>query len=215
MSVDVDILVKALPLAKRENLEKYVGPLKIAFLKYNIDTINRQAAFLAQCAHESANFSATVENLNYSKESLVKVWPKHFPTLEFAAAYHRQPEKIANRAYRNRMGNGDEASGDGWRYRGRGLIQLTGKNNYEAYGKAVAIDFVKEPELMDKPVNHVLSAAWFWETNGLNAFADKEDIVGMTKRINGGTHGLQDRLSKYDKIKKVLTENGLIGGGIV
>lgn len=208
--MSIEKLVKAFPGAKRENLEKYLIPFQTTFAKFDINTVQRQAAFLAQCAHESANFSAVIENLNYSKEALVKIFPKHFPDLAFATPYHRNPEKIANRAYRSRMGNGDEASGDGWRYRGRGLIQLTGKNNYAAYGAYISVDFVKEPELMEKPINLVQSAGWFWQTNGLNVFADKDDIVTMTKRINGGTHGLEDRKLKYETAKKVLLALGKI-----
>lgn len=208
--MSLDILVRAVPSAKKETLEKYYDAFVATFLKFNINTPLRQAAFLAQCAHESGSFTATVENLNYSKEALVKVWPKHFASVAFATAYHRQPEKIANRAYRDRMGNGDEASGDGWRYRGRGFIQLTGKNNYAAYGKAIGVDTVKQPELIEQPLHIVMSAGWFWNTNSLNSLADKEDTLGITKRINGGTHGLEDRKSKYETARKVLVASGAI-----
>lgn len=207
-TMSIDKLAKAFPLAKRENLEKYYDGILETLKKFDISTPQRQAAFLAQCAHESANFSAVVENLNYSKEALVKVWPKHFPSIAFATAYHRNPQKIANRAYRDRMGNGPEESGDGWRYRGRGFIQVTGKNNYTLCGKALGLDLVSTPELLEDPKYIVLSAGWFWNANGLNAFADKEDIVNMTKRINGGTHGLEDRLKKYNEAKKVFLDSG-------
>ena len=201
-------LVKAFPGAKKHILETYHSAILQACEQFELDTIERQAAFLSQCAHESGNFNSIVENLNYSAEALVKVWPKHFPNITFAKPYHRKPEKIANRAYRNRMGNGNEASGDGYRYRGRGFIQVTGRSNYEACGEALGIDLVSNPELLEQPEYVVLSAGWFWSDNSLNALADKEDIVGLTKRINGGTHGLEDRKSKYATAKKALTELG-------
>jgi putative chitinase len=176
--------------------------LNLAFETFGIETPEQQASFLGQCAHESANFTALTENLNYKAESLCKVWPKRFPTLESAQPYHRNPEKIANKVYSSRMGNGDEASGDGWKYRGRGLIQLTGKSNYEAFGKAIDVDVVSDPDLVETPAYAALSAGWFWSTNRLNEIAS--DITAVTKKINGGTHGLEDRIAKTEKALQAL-----------
>lgn len=169
-------------------------------------TLRRQAAFLAQCGHESAEYCAVIENLNYSSKALRAIFGKYFPTEELATQYHRQPEKIANRVYASRMGNGDEASGDGWKYRGRGLIQLTGKNNYTKCGEYLCYDLLSNPEYLETPMGAVESALWFWTTNNLNTYADSEDIRGMTKRINGGYNGLDERLHYYEIAKESLTK---------
>lgn len=191
-------LAEALPAVKDSNIELFYEPLIAAMEEFGIDSPARMAGFLAQCAHESANFSAVRENLNYSADGLNRVFPKYFRNAgRNAQEYHRQPEKIANVVYANRMGNGDEMSGDGWRFRGRGLIQLTGKNNYTAASEDLEIDLLESPEYLETPEGAARSAAWFWWKNGLNAFADKNDIVGMTKRINGGTIGLEDRKKHY------------------
>lgn len=172
---------------------------------YEINTPQRVAAFVAQCAHESGGFRFLQENLNYRATSLVKTWPRHFPTLDVAKQYERKPEKIANRAYANRMGNGDEASGDGWRYLGRGLIQLTGKNNYTFFAASVGIEDMDEcAEYLKTFEGAVQSACFFWEQNNLNKWADNGDIVTMSKRINGGTIGMDDRIMKYNKALKIL-----------
>jgi len=165
---------------------------------YEINTPHRVAAFIAQCAHESGGFKFLQENLNYRAESLVKTWPRHFPTLEIAQQYARQPEKIANRAYANRMGNGDEASGDGWRYLGRGLIQLTGKTNYEWFAASIETPLEEIPEYLQTFEGAVQSACWFWESNNLNKEADAGDIKTMTRKINGGFIGLEDRVKHYN-----------------
>lgn len=164
---------------------------------YEIDTPERVAAFLAQCAHESGNFRFLKENLNYKAASLRKVFPKYFPDDATAAAYANKPEKIANRVYGNRMGNGDEASGDGFRYMGRGLIQLTGKNNYTIFAASIDTPLDQIPEYLQTFEGAVQSACWFWEQNGLNQWADKKDILTLTKKINGGTIGLEDRQKHY------------------
>jgi putative chitinase len=164
---------------------------------YGIDTPQRVAAFLAQCAHESGNFVFLKENLNYKAESLMRTWPRHFPTMDVATQYARQPERIANRAYANRMGNGDEASGDGWRYAGKGLIQLTGRNNYEAFAESIETPIEEIPAYLETFEGAVQSACWFWENNNLNQWADAGDILTLTKRINGGTIGLEDREKHY------------------
>jgi putative chitinase len=174
---------------------------------YDIDTPQRLAAFLAQCAHESGGFKAIKENLNYRPETLRKIFPKYFPTDELARQYASMPNKaeaIANRVYANRMGNGDEASGDGFRYCGRGLIQLTGKDNYTRYAESTEQTVEEASEHLTTFEGCVQSAAWFWEANNLNQWADKGDILTLTKRINGGTIGLDDRIKHYNHALHVL-----------
>jgi putative chitinase len=175
-----------------------------------INTPLRAAHFLAQAAHESGGFKFKSENLNYSKESLLKVFPKYF-TAASAEGYHRQPEKIASRVYANRMGNGNEASKEGWKFKGRGYIQLTGKDNYKAFS-----DWAKEPSIMENPDQVAddkyagLSAIWFWNKNGLSKIADTDNLrddktlIKITARVNGGTHGLADRLERFNDYKKIL-----------
>ena len=167
---------------------------------FKIHTPLRLAHFLAQCGHESAGFKATEENLNYSDKALRAVFGKYFPNDELAQEYHRQPEKIANKVYANRMDNGDEESGDGWKYRGRGYIQLTGKHNYSKFNESVEDDVVENPELV-KEKYPLLSAAWFWSSNGLNRLSDmgssEEVVTKVTKRVNGGTIGLEDRIKHF------------------
>lgn len=170
---------------------------------YEIDTPERVAAWLAQCAHESGYFKFLRENLNYRAASLRATFRRHFKDDAEAKAYERQPEKIANKVYANRMGNGDEASGDGWRYLGRGLIQLTGKNNYTLFAAAIDTPLEQIPEYLGTFEGAVQSACWFWEQNNLNKFADSRDIVTMSKRINGGTIGMDDRIMKYEKCLKL------------
>jgi putative chitinase len=166
--------------------------------EYDIATPQRMAAFLAQCAHESGGFTAIKENLNYRAVTLRKIFPKYFPTDEMAQQFANKPEKIANRVYANRMGNGDEASGDGYRYCGRGLIQLTGKDNYFWFAASIDLTPEEASEYMETFEGAAQSACWFWETNNLNTWADKGDIVTLTKRINGGTIGLADRQKHYE-----------------
>jgi putative chitinase len=175
--------------------------------EYEINTPERVAAFIAQCAHESGYFRFLKENLNYRAESLLKTFPKYFKTLEEARQYEKNPQKIANRVYANRMGNGDEASGDGFRYLGRGLIQLTGKNNYTFFAGSLEIPIEECSEYLETFEGAVQSACFFWEQNGLNKFADSRDIVTMSKRINGGTIGMEDRLMKYEKCLKMFGVN--------
>jgi putative chitinase len=167
---------------------------------YSIDTPQRVASFLAQCAHESGEFKALKENLNYRPETLRKIFPKYFPTDDLARQYASMPNKqeaIASRVYANRMGNGPEESGDGYRYCGRGLIQLTGKQNYQAFADSIETPVEELPEYLATFEGAVQSACWFWETNSLNQYADSGDILTMTKRINGGTIGLDDRIKHY------------------
>ena len=190
---------------------QWLEPLNAAMQRFNINTPKRMAAFIGQCAHESSNFATLTENLNYRMESLVKVWPRHFPTLDVAAQYHRKPEQIANRAYANRMGNGPEASGDGWKYRGRGLIHLTGKDNYQLASDALSVDLVESPDTVTEPAMAAMTAAWFWNKRGLNELADKGYNETISKRINGGTHGMADRLKRTSTALALLTRPGNTG----
>jgi len=171
---------------------------------FEIVSVARVAAFLAQTAHESGGYTALKENLNYKADTLRLVWPKRFPDQAMADRYARKPEMIANYVYASRMGNGDASTGDGFRYRGRGLIQLTGQDNYKAFSNYANIDIKDAPAYIETPRGAIHSACWFWDTNKLNAFADAGNFLGMTKRINGGTVGLEDRIKKYDKATKIL-----------
>jgi putative chitinase len=173
---------------------KWVGPLNETFERFGILTPRQQAAFLGQCGHECGNFRILEENLNYRAETLMRIWPKRFPTLEIANQYARQPKKIANKVYADRMGNRDEASGDGFRFRGRGCIQLTGSANYFHAGKALGVDFIMEPDLVATPQYAALTAGFFWHTQKLNAIAETGNNLALTKKINGGTIGLNDRI---------------------
>ena len=166
--------------------------------EYEINTPQRVAAFLAQCAHESGGFVFLKENLNYKAASLRKVFPKYFPDDATAAAYAKKPERIANRVYANRMGNGPEDSGDGWRYCGRGLIQLTGKDNYTFFAASIDVPVEEASEYLQTFEGAVQSACFFWDQNNLNKWADSGDILTLTKRINGGTIGLEDRIKHYE-----------------
>lgn len=161
---------------------------------YEIDTAARVAAFVGQTAHESGGYRALRENLNYSADGLHKLFKKYFPTPESAKPYARQPEKIANKIYCNRMGNGAESTGDGYLHRGRGLIQLTGRSNYTAFAESIECSVPETIEFLETYEGAVQSACWFWETNNLNKWADKGDIKGMTRVINGGYIGLEDRI---------------------
>jgi putative chitinase len=171
---------------------------------YDISTPQRVGAFLAQTAHESGGYKALKENLNYRAETLMKVWPHYFPNMDVANHYAHNQEAIANRAYAGRMGNGDEASGDGWSYCGRGLIQLTGKNNYQSFADSIQTDISQIPAYLQTFEGAIQSACWFWENNNLNACADAGDIVKMTKIINGGELGLDDRTARYNHALQVL-----------
>ena len=184
--------------------EQWLDPLNETFERYGIDTPIRQASFIGQCGHECGNFKILEENLNYRAETLCKIWPKRFPTLEFAKQYEKNPKKIANSVYANRMGNRDEASGDGYRFRGRGCLQTTGSANYFHAGKALGVDLIMEPDLLSTPKYAALAAGFFWHTHKLNELADLRDFVKMTKKINGGTIGLQDRINHINHAFDVL-----------
>jgi putative chitinase len=179
---------------------------------FNINTVPRVAAFIAQCAHESLEFTVLQENLNYNADGLLRTFPRYFRNIN-PADYARQPQRIASLVYGNRMGNGPEHTGDGWRYRGRGVIQLTGKNNYAACSQDLFGDMrlVENPDLVSQDRNIALmTACWFWNRNNINAFADRSDILGMTRRINGGTIGLDDRIRHYEHALKVLSESAVV-----
>jgi putative chitinase len=184
---------------------KWLKPLEDTFAKYDINTPKRQASFIGQCAHESNNFRTLEENLNYSAEGLMRVWPSRFPTLDVAQQYARNPEKIANKVYGGRAELGNTEEGDGWKFHGRGLIQLTGRSNYTVCGQALGRPFSETPELVLNPENACLSAGWFWNKKSLNSLADSGDIDTMTKRINGGLIGLEDRKAKIAKALSILS----------
>jgi len=183
-----------------EMADKWVDALNETCERFSIDSPFRIAGFLSNTAHESGGFKYVKENLNYSVASLMRVWPSRFPTVEVAQRYAMQPEKIANRAYSDRMGNGNEASQDGAKFIGRGLIQLTGKNNYVAYSLACDNEALQHPEIVEQPKYAAESAGWFWDVNRLNTLADAQDVGGMCRRINGGYNGLDDRQMKYSQI---------------
>jgi putative chitinase len=188
-------------------LDNWLDALNEILPEYEINTPQRVAAFVAQCAHESGGFRALKENLNYRAVTLRKIFPKYFPTDAIANEYANRPDKqeaIANRVYANRMGNGDEESGDGYRYCGRGLIQLTGKENYSWFAASLEMPVEDVPEYLSTFEGAVQSACWFWESNNLNQWADKGDILTLTKRINGGTIGLEDRIKHYNHALHVL-----------
>lgn len=183
----------------------YIDALNKILPEYKIDTKLRLCHFLAQILHESGNLKYKSENLNYSAKALRSVFGKYFKTDEIANQYARKPEKIANRVYANRMGNGDEASGDGWYFRGRGLIQLTGHDNYKLCSDSIKFDLMKDPDLLINTAEvSVKAACWFWNKNNLNELADKDDVKTITKRINGGFNGLDDRTSILSRAKSVL-----------
>ena len=187
---------------------KWAEPLRAACLRYEIDTPARLAAFFAQVGHESASLTRTVENLNYSAEGLLRTWPSRF-TRESATLLARKPEQIANRVYGGRLGNGPEATGDGWRYRGRGLIQVTGKANYAGIRDTLrervqdVPDFELQPHLLESPQWAALSAAAYWDDHDLNALADAGEFRKITTRINGGQIGAADRNARYAKARRV------------
>ena len=183
---------------------EWVDALNETFNTFGIATQRQQAAFIGQCGHECGNFRILKENLNYRAATLMKLWPKRFPTLEIANQYAGQPSKIANKIYSNRMGNRDEASGDAARFIGRGCIQLTGHANYFHAGQALGVDFVMEPDLVATPKYAALTAGWFWSTHNCNNLAEAADWVGLTKKINGGTIGLDDRIKHTNEAFAVL-----------
>jgi len=182
--------------------EKWLEPLNTTFDKYEINTPKRQAGFIGQCQHESGNFKTLEENLHYSAASLMRVWPSRFPDQATADQYANNPEKIANKVYAGRMGNTED--GDGFKYRGRGVLQLTGKDSYIFCGQALKLDLMDNPDLLLEPMNAMLSAGWFWNKRGLNAAADVSGWEEVTRKINGGVLGLDDRIAKITKALQIL-----------
>jgi putative chitinase len=204
MSNSILALSQLKQMVKNPHIDHWHEALDQLLPDYDINTPQRVAAFVAQCAHESGSFVFIKENLNYRAASLMKTFGKYFPTQELAAQYANRPEKIANRVYANRMGNGDEASGDGYRFCGRGLIQLTGRDNYAFFAGSLYIPVEEASEYLATFEGAAQSACWFWETNNLNRFADAGDIKGLTRAINGGYIGLEDRISHYEHALHVM-----------
>ena len=186
------------------NVAMWYAAITAVIDKYQINTPNRLAGFLAQCAHESAMFTVIRENLNYRAESLLRVFPSHFSSIEEAQQYEHQQDKIANRIYANRMGNGPEESGDGWAFSGRGLIQLTGKDNYSRFASSIGMTLADTIQHLTTFEGAADSAGWFWATHNLNETCDNDDIETMTRRINGGTIGLNERAQLYALAKQIL-----------
>jgi len=197
-------MVNKTQLEKLHIGEQWVDALNETFERFGIVTHAQQASFIGQCGHECGNFKVLEENLNYRAETLMKLWKSRFPTLEIANEYARNPKKIANKVYASRMGNRDESSGDGYRFRGRGCIQLTGHANYYHAGTACGEDFVINPDLVATPKYAAMTAGWFWNTHKLNQYADARDYVSMTKKINGGTIGLNDRVKHISHALEIL-----------
>lgn len=208
MQITSDTLRKIYPQSK--NIERYAVALDKAMKECGIDTAERARAFLAQVGHESAQLNRVEENLKYSAQALRKVFPKYFPTQQEAVMYAYHPEQIANRVYADRIGNGNEKSGDGWKFRGRGLIQITGRDNYVAMSALMGKDLTVWPDALLMPLDACLSAALWWKANGLNALADKlatderKTFEAITKRVNGGLNGIDDRWEIYQRAKAAI-----------
>lgn len=202
-NIDLNIFKRVFPKCKEPEI--LVNLLDNILNPAGINTKERVCMFLAQCGHESAEFTIYNENLNYSANGLRSVFGKYFPTDDLANQYARKPEKIANKVYANRIGNGPESSGDGWKYRGRGMIMTTGRANYTEFSKYSGIDAVNNPDLLSTDISVAIkSAIWFWNKNNLNKYCDNNDFIGLTKRINGGLNGLEDRKKYYEALKKSL-----------
>lgn len=214
-TVTSSMLEKMMPGIK--DAEGWASAMNKILPKYGITTVDRIAAFISQTGHESGSYNRLVENLNYSATGLAKTWPSRFALRDIkgnilkphrpndlARAVERKPEEIANITYANRLGNGDQATGDGWKYRGRGLIQLTGKENYQRFANSIKLSLDKTVEYMTTKEGAIESACWFWASNSLNAIADKRDVSALTRRINGGTHGLEDRKTRFEVATKIL-----------
>lgn len=188
-------------ISKNKNSQEWFDGLYEQLPKFGIVTPARVAGFISQCQHESADFTVLTENLNYGAKGLMSIFKKYYQDEALAKAHERKPQLIANRVYSGRMGNGPEASGDGWKYRGRGLVQLTGRSNYTQCSRDLFGDdcLVDDPDLLLNPEWAILSACWFWHKNKLNDICDRGDVVLLSKRINGGTIGLADRIHHWNK----------------
>jgi putative chitinase len=200
--ITAQLLKHLFPSNKRT--EELAAALNEVLPLYEINTKERIAAFLAQCGHESAGFTIFQENLNYSAKALCATWPKRFPTMEMAKAYEKNAEKIANKVYCDRMGNGSEASGEGYLYRGRGAIQLTGKANYSQFAADTGITIEQAVEYCEMDEGAIESACWFWTKNNLNPICDRKDMVLLTKKINGGNLGLAERIKHFEEALHLL-----------
>lgn len=203
-----ETIISVCPNARRSLVNGFVEGLPAAMDRFGINTEIRIENFLAQCAVESGHFRSFEENLNYSAKRMTQVWPRRFPTIASARPYARNPKALANKTYGSRLGN-RQGTDDGWIYRGRGAIQLTGRDNYAACGKATGLDLVNNPDLAADPRNAALIAGWFWDERGLNGFADRDDIKTITKRINGGYHGLRQRTQYRKAFGVAVTEGGI------
>ena len=201
--VSIEQMKTIIPKMNWVKAQTYLPYMNTVLPNFGIDTPLRKAHFLSQLSHESGGLKYSEENLNYSAQALRSVFGKYFKSKEIAEEYARKPEKIANRVYANRMGNGNEESGDGWKYRGRGLIQLTGKENYQNFANDHGVDCVNNPDLILDPEIALTSACWFWKKRKINAHADKDDIHMVTKRINGGNNGILDRIQWLDSSKNL------------
>lgn len=195
--VTLEQLQQLFPLTKKTTLALYVDPLNFFMEEGEITTRDRICAFLSQVGVESGGLSVVKENLNYSAQGLLLTFKKYFPTKEIAQQYERIPEMIANRVYSNRMGNGPESSGDGWKYRGRGLIQVTGKNNYMQFANDRGLELQEAIDYLETPDGACESAVWYWSSRNINSAADEKDIVRVTKLVNGGLHGFDQRMAYY------------------
>jgi putative chitinase len=183
--------------------EEWLEPLTETFEKYDISTPKRQAAFIGQCMHESGGFKHLIENLNYSAKGLVATWPSRFPNEEYAEEYACKPERIAGKVYNGRMGN--ESAEDAAKYIGRGLIQLTGKENYANCGLGIGVDLLSNPDWLATPKYAALSAGWYWNKRNLNSDADSGNVASMTRKINGGNIGIEDRKAKINMVFNVIS----------
>lgn len=204
MGITHEQLCKFFEETDEDSLLPFVDAFNNAFERFEINTPERIAMFMAQVGHESGGLCTLEENLNYKPERLQQIFPKYFRDVD-PNDYGRNPEKIANRVYSNRMGNGDEESGDGYRYRGRGAIQLTGKDNYTHCGNDLGVDLTENPDYLTTPEGAIASAAWFWNSRDLNKWADEGDVLTVTKKINGGTIGLDERKALYEEALEIFS----------
>ena len=206
--IDAGLLLEAAPETSPAELSVWVEPIRAACRRWNIETVREVAAFIAQAAHESAGFTRLEENLNYRAKRLMEVWPKRFPTLAVANRYAGKPEALANYVYANRLGNGPESSGDGWRFRGAGLFQLTGRANHARCAAALGVPLNQFPAYLRTPMGAAMSAGWFFYDNDLHRLANTPDVEDETRRINGGVHGLADRRTRFNKVVNYLLKRG-------
>lgn len=206
--IDFSLLAKAAPTTPRADLAQWVEPIKKACRRFEIDRVRRVAAFIAQMAHESAGFTQVSENLNYRAERLMQVWPRRFPTLADAQPYAHSPEKLANKIYAGRMSNGNEASGDGWRFRGGGPLQITGRENWTGFAAAMNLPLDAALSYGRTVEGGVMAAGWFWEANDINRLADTPGVNDESRRINGGDNGLADRKTRFDALVAELLRRG-------